>query len=53
MSPILILFMIQMLQLWANSNFIWENLDPETREIPHIPRCYGEDCVTLAYVVNG
>ena len=41
------------LQNWANTNFLWENLDPEIQQIPPIPKCYGDDCLTLAYAVNG
>ena len=52
-SPILILLLILLLQAWANSNFIWENVNPDIEDIPSIPKCYGEDCLTLAYTVNG
>lgn len=53
LSPMLILLLIQLLQVWANSNFIWENVDPSVEDIPPIPKCYGEDCLTLAYAING
>jgi hypothetical protein len=42
-----------LLQSWANANFIWENPNPATFDIPPIPRCYGEGCTTLAFAVNG
>lgn len=52
LSPLLVLLLISMLQSWANSNLIWERLDPPVSPIPPIPKCYGEGCVTLAYCVG-
>ena len=49
----IILLLIIMLQSWANSNLIWEKPNPPILDIPAIPHCYGEDCLTLAYAVNG
>lgn len=52
-SPFLILLLILALQSWANTNFLWENYNPEIYSIPNLPKCYGEGCLTLAYAVNG
>lgn len=52
-SPFLILLLILALQSWANTNFLWENYNPQVYSIPNLPKCYGQDCITLAYAVNG
>ena len=53
MSPLLIMFIIMIMQSWVTKNFTWEYPEPSPYQLQPIPKCYGEDCLTLGIVYEG
>lgn len=52
-SPFFIMLLINVLQAWTDANFTWENSNPPEYQLDKIPKCYGDGCLTLGYIVSG
>jgi hypothetical protein len=53
LSPIAVMLTMIGLQYSASSLAYWENPSPDVYSLPQMPKCIGDDCVSLAYAVLG
>ena len=53
LSPLFVMLAMISLQYSASGIYLWENANPDIYSLPKIPKCIGEDCITLAYATVG
>lgn len=47
------MLIVMVLQHWTVQNFTWEYPNPDPYSLQPIPKCYGDDCLTLGVVYAG
>lgn len=53
LSPIVVMLAMIGLQYSASGIYSWENPSPDVFRLPPIPKCIGEDCISLAFATVG
>jgi len=53
LSPIIVMLIVMILQHLTVNNFTWEYPSPDPYSLKPIPKCYGDDCLTLGVVYAG